>query len=440
MEINRIVKFAFVLICLVSLREVQAQAADSLMKMIESKAIIDYSKDTTTMSYGSTYEIGDTLGYCISYVKQPNCDQIKPLVQRLKIIADTSNLQKLTDLTRLLIAQYQIVWWDTKYRTVCNALWLKIPERQCQDRIISSLQSLRLYLLLLKNFNGDDKKVFIEVIKRVKIFSYCYDRMYSKINERDSLACNRIESLTRENDDLLDISSDSAEIFYQNKTYNFYFDILESKFNDWKLYLKAEIYRSKFVKDLKPNSDTIEIDRGFLDRIIQMAIANNSSILNDYLIENLKNPSIVKYTDGLFLLGTTDEPRFIPIMSKYLENKTSFYDENGDYNNYILGNYGKLYSREFFLDKLKKKLPKDKYLLAVSALTRVPNQEVLDFLNKEYRNQKDSRIKKELVNAIYQVHYRAKLPNRPSNDWFDSQRRILDSRIEKLEKTKQYDK
>jgi hypothetical protein len=315
----------------------------------------------------------------------------------------------------------------------------KLPERWDQYEIISSLQSLRLYLLLFKNFNGDDKKVFVEVIKSMKIFHYCYDLKYKRMSEMDSLACNRIESLIKRNDGLLDTISNPEDLLYLSKTSNFYFDLLERKFDDWKMNLKTEIYEGNYVDNLKPNSDTLDIDRFFLGRIIQLAIANKSSFLNDFLIRELENPTTIKFADGFFLLGTTDEQRVIPIISKCLESKPTFFDESGDYSNYILGDYGKLYSRQFFLAKLKEKLPKDKYLLAISAILRVPNQEVAELLKKEYRNQKDPYIKKAIIDAIYQVYYRKHLADRPSREWFDEQRQLLTRKIEKLENTKPQD-
>ena len=439
MEMKRFLKFSFILVCLISISRARAQEADSLMKLIESKVIIDYVKYSTMRIYGSSYAIGGKLRYCISFLKQPNCDEIRPLVQRLQIIADTTNLYKLTELTRLLIKQYNFAWDDTKYRVVCIALQHKLPERWDQHEIISSLQSLRLYLLLFKNFNGDDKKVFVEVIKRLKIFHYCYDLKYERMSEMDSLACNRIESLIKRNDGLLDTISNPEDLLYLSKTSNFYFDLFERKFDDWKMNLKTEIYEGNYVDNLKPNSDTLDIDRFFLGRIIQLAIANKSSFLNDFLIRELENPTTIKFADGFFLLGTTDEQRVIPIISKCLESKPTFFDESGDYSNYILGDYGKLYSRQFFLSKLKEKLPKDKYLLAISAILRVPNQEVAELLKKEYRNQKDPYIKKAVINAIDQVYYRKHLADRPSREWFDEQRQLLTRKIEKLENTEPQD-
>ena len=422
----------------------QNGSSDSILQVIRNRVIVNYTSDSVLVNLGETTIINNTLRKCISYKNQPNYTDFIPMVESLYLQNDTMILSKLDILMTELIIQYDLTWNITD-RVICS--YLEVQQIKSNDSLLLSLQSLRYYYLLLKKYRNKQYQVYREAYDYLNFTEVLRSKNFSK-EYTESVTDSLKKILNRRMTDI-----DYMENLIQNRkvwvdggfgSFHLFLNIMQNKINDWGAYLYNDLENAKLLDykqvQIANYGETEFVSSSCISLLFLSLIKNKSTAIND-LIFNRKDLFLKELPFQSYrLLGITGDVRNKQLLEENFDSYPSFFNESASgFRDFVYGLPGRQIASEFFLSKLKEKLPKDKYLLAISAISRVPNQEVAELLKKEYRNQKDPYIKKAVINAIDQVYYRKHLADRPSREWFDEQRQLLTRKIEKLENTKPQD-
>lgn len=437
------VKIKILFFFLISNTLCQSQIIDSLLNKFGEK--FNFELDTAEekilkgiadpfIKWGITGKWNDSIRTCYLYKTQPDLSNLKELIEALYGLKDTTIFKKVDEASIRFLKYYQLQW-PYHNRNACRCI--DLPELLQTESNLQKLNEARVYFNQLKAHNFNDEETFKFFYKMLKYCDYGYiiylkNRKNEQYESRQ-IACNN-DFVKLQSKEFLERVGEEWALKNSGTAWSIIPSIIEYKFKDWTPYLKKEMENEMYYPDT-----TYDKLYDYKSAIIRIVTKNKYIGFNDIFL----NPRCTYLKSNMFdmcrYFGQVDEPRFMEILNEKHNTAPIFFKEWGEYDAYIAYPYGQYYSCIFFKKKLKEKLPKDKYLLAISAIARVADQEAVDLLKKEYSKKKDPRIKREILSAIYQAYYRQKLANRPSNDWFDNQWNLLDARIEKLEKNKTND-
>ena len=448
---NMNTKLLFYIVSLITIPvNLNGQESDSIINRLMRDLSMSSIKDTSKLFIGRAdpfKEAGITGVWnegildCYCYKNQPDFNLAKKELKYLLLNTESKDINKIDSISIRLNNLYT-AQWNRKKGLPCRMI--KAPEFLNYDTLFQYLFDLRILLNLKQRFNNNPDKIFsffdslLYNYNTNKIY-IVNNRVYERINPiKDSVAKNYIMNQSYSCRDIENFKYPNIGVFEFYKSID---NIIEAHLFEWRRNWTEQICQRDHNSGKDFSNRRIFIDdedASYTQQLVHYALKNNLTIYNDMFfcradLYNFNNRYFV------LLLGKVDEPRSMSLLADCFENHLDFFQESGNYYSFIAYPYGQHYSRIFFKKKLNEKLPKDKYLLAISAIARVADQEVADLLKKEYNKKKDPRIKREILSAIYQAYYRQKLANRPSNDWFDNQRNLLDAKIEKLEKNKAND-